>query len=57
MKRYTLKDLLIDEICREIKPLNKNKDKFKKDLRKLTLNSLLDLSHNEFLAKELKLTN
>ena len=39
--KYTLKDLLIDEISKEIKPLNK--DKFKKDLRKLTENSLLNL--------------
>lgn len=43
MKKYTLKDLLIDGICRETKPLNK--DKFKKDLRKLTEKSLLCLDH------------
>jgi hypothetical protein len=40
--KYTLKNFLIDEICKEIKPFNK--DKFKKDLRKLTEKSLLDLN-------------
>ena len=48
MKKYTLngmtlKDLLIDVICLQIKP--SNKDKFKRDLRKLTEKSLLDLDN------------
>ena len=42
-KRYTNKDYLVDEISNKIKSPTIDKKDFKKDLRKLKINTLLEL--------------
>ena len=45
-KRYTNKDYLVDEINNKIKSPTIDKKDFKKDLRKLKINTLLELLNN-----------
>tara|TARA_Y100000401_G_scaffold59939_1_gene47553 strand:+ start:784 stop:948 length:165 start_codon:yes stop_codon:yes gene_type:complete len=42
-KKYTNKDYLVDEINTKIKSFTIDRKDFKKDLRKLKINSLLEL--------------
>ena len=42
-KRYTNKDYLVDEINNKIKSSTIDREDFKKDLRKLKINTLLEL--------------
>ena len=45
-KRYTNKDYLVDEVNNKIKSYTIDRKEFKKDLRKLKVNSLLELLSN-----------
>jgi predicted patatin/cPLA2 family phospholipase len=45
-KKYTNKDYLVDEINNKIKSYTIDRKNFKKDLRKLKVNTLLELLSN-----------
>ena len=45
-KRYTNKDYLVDEINNKTKSYTIDRKDFKKDLRKLKVNTLLELLNN-----------